>query len=43
VRWSLLILAGLGGLLLGGPEVAAAASVIADTAIRLTPILRPRP
>jgi hypothetical protein len=43
MRWSLVVVTGLGGLLLGGAEGAVFTAVIADAAVRLGPVLRSRP
>ena len=43
MRWSLVVVAGLGGLLLGGAEGAVFTAVIADAAVRLGPVLLSRP
>jgi hypothetical protein len=42
MRWSLVVVAGLAGLLLGGPGGAVFTAVIADAAFRLAPTLRTR-
>ena len=42
MRWSLVVVAGLAGLLLGGPGGAVFTAVIADAAVRLAPALRSR-
>ena len=43
MRWSLVVVAGLGGLLLGGADGAVLTAMIADAAVRLGPVLRSRP
>ncbi len=43
MRWSLVVVAGLGGLLLGGADGAVFTAVVADAAVRLGPVLRSRP
>ena len=43
MRWSLVVAAGLAGLLLGGADGAVFTAVIADAAVRIAPVLRSRP
>ena len=43
MRWTIVIAAGLAGLLLGGAAVAAAAAVLVHAAISLRLATRPRP
>jgi hypothetical protein len=43
MRWALVVVAGLAGLLLGGAGVAVLTAVIADAALRLGTLARSRP